>query len=121
MENKLDEISDKLDKLIQMMNTRFVNIENQLKNQDLSMETELTSGVEEFLESYATQNGFKFCFKTNKNYPSNIREPTNPKKTITNIDGSYILSNDMMNASVSEKSSIIIRPIPTQEINPYHK
>jgi hypothetical protein len=50
---------------------------------------------------YASQNGLILSVKTGKNYPCNLRSPSNPRLLITDLDGSYILSNDEKNAKIA--------------------
>lgn len=88
---KLDDTNDK-------MLVRIKNIEGWQANQDLAIEPEVTKGVKSLLEDYSRRNGFMFTFKTGKNYPANLREPTNNKKAITNIDGSYLITSDEKNS-----------------------
>lgn len=95
-----DKILYKLDKNIDEMRIRTKNIEGWQANQDLAIEPEVTNGIKDLVKEYATKNGYRFTYKTGKNYPANLREPTNSKRLIINIDGSYLVTNDEKNSKV---------------------
>ena len=87
---------------------RIKTLEGRSSNGDLSVEPEVTSAAKKYLEKIATKYELKNTYKTGKNYVSNINEPTNSKKSITNLDGCYILTNSPKNAALqnSFKASI---------------
>jgi hypothetical protein len=100
--SKLDDIGRSIETFNQIMDRRLSTIEGWSHNQDLSTEPEITHGIKDFIREYSNQHGFKYTFRTGKNYPSNLRQPENAKKLITNIDGSYILSNDPENSRAQD-------------------
>jgi len=102
---KLDNVLLKLDKYTDTMITRFQTIEGWQGNQDNAIEPELTLGIHKFIRNYATKNGLKYTFKTGRNYPSNLRNPRNARQRITNLDGSYLITNDQRNSKVEDTNS----------------
>ena len=93
---------------------RFETLEGRASNSDLAVESEVTSAAKIYLEKLATKYNLRNTYKAGKNYVSNIYEPTNTKKSITNLDGCYILTNDSKNTALqnSFKASITHNIIP---------
>jgi hypothetical protein len=95
-----DSFAEQFDDLKKVFMDRIKTLEGRSSNGDLSVEPEVTSAAKIYLEKIATKYNLKNTYKAGKNYVSNINEPTNSKKSITNLDGCYILTNSPKNAAL---------------------
>ncbi len=102
--NKIDKLeenlSNKLDKIYDATSNSLTTLHNEYANQNKALEIELTLGIKDFLLDYAASQGLKYSYKTGRNYPKKIKDPRENNNLITDLDGSYILSNDRNNARV---------------------
>lgn len=79
---------------------RLKTLEGHQSNEDLSIEKEISNGAIEKVKSIGQDYKLPFTYKTGRNFISNIAQPYDNNKLITNFDGCYILSNTPTNAKV---------------------
>lgn len=105
----LESIKEELSSMRYDTMKRISRFENQMQHIDLGVENTITSNVKEFLKDLATQNNMKFTYRMGKNFIKKLTDPFG-NKTITDLDGCYILSNNTSNAKYVDKDPVPAMP-----------
>ncbi len=104
LENRIENLGEKMDKTYETTSNSLTTLQHEYANQNKALEIELTLGIKDFMLDYATKHGLKYSYKTGRNYPKKLKNPRDNDELLTDIDGSYILSNNHTNAKVENTS-----------------